>query len=57
MIFRRKVKVVLRSKSTGEVIDIIKFSKKEFDTLAKNAKSLNMTIEELFTFALHKSLQ
>lgn len=57
MIFKRKIKVVLMSKSTGEVIDIIKFSKKEFDNIAKTAKSLNMTIEELFAFALNKSLQ
>lgn len=57
VILRRKVKVVLRSKSTGEIIDIIKFSKKEFNNITKSAESLNMTIEELFTFALNKSLQ
>lgn len=57
MIFERKVKVVLKSDSTGETLDTLKYSKKEFEMILRKAKYLNMTVEELFKFALYKSLE
>jgi len=57
VVFERKIKVVLKSDLTGETLDTIKFSKKEFETLLKKAKFLNMTVEELFGFALNKALE
>lgn len=57
MIFGRTVKVLLIDDSTNEVIDTIKFSRKEFNTFKKSAKSLGITIDELFTFALEGIVQ
>lgn len=57
MFFKRTIKIILISDSTGKVIDTIKFSKKEFDLIKQSAEYYNMDINQFFSFALKNLLE